>query len=95
MSFCEDFAQMLTRVISSRHRINFGKVANKFISFKFNDVKIIIKCELNAYLFLRYLRLLFVIFVSFALLILFVLLFVNFVNSNSLKFEIIDLNRLS
>jgi len=94
MSLCEDFAQMLIRAISSCHRIDFEKVANKFVSFRFNDVEIIIKCELNAYLFLRYLRLLLVIFVSLALLILLVLLFVNLVSDNSLKFEIIDLNQL-
>lgn len=95
MSLCEDSAQMLTKAISSRHRIDFGRVANKFVPFRFDDVEIIIKCELNAYLFLRYLRLLLVIFVPLALLILPVLLPINLVSGASLTYEIIGLDRLS
>ncbi len=94
MFFCKDFAQILIKVISNYYRINFEKVANKFVFFRFNNVKIIVKCELNAYLFLRYFCLLFVIFVSFALFIFSILLSVNFVNNNSSKSNIISLDRL-
>jgi len=83
---------MLIRVIFSCYRINFERLANKFVSFKFDNIKIIIKCELNAYLFLRYLRLLFVILVSLAFLIFFILLLVNLVSNDNLKYKITSLN---
>ncbi len=95
MSLCEHSAQMLTRAISSRHRIDSGRVTDKSVPFRSDDVEIIIKCGLDAYLFLRYLRLLLVIFVPLALLILPVLLPVNLVSGDSLKYEITGLDRLS
>lgn len=94
MSLCEDFAQML-KASCSRHQIGSRGAANKFVSVRSDDVEIIIKCGLDAYLFLRYLRLLLVVFVPLALLILLVLLLVNLVSGDSFKDEIIGLDRLS
>ncbi len=92
MSLYKDSTQMLIKIIPNCYRIDFEKVANKFVSFRSNNVEIIIKCELNVYLFLRYFCLLLVIFVSLALLILFILLSINLVSSNSSKSKITNLD---